>query len=654
MDITVKEQVYKEQYQKAKEDARINNNSLSVPEGKKNLDFLYKINCCDCTWSLGAIADRLKLSCTVKAEGYARDDMKAIGQKHKQKYPDIFFNAADGEINYTYTKRLEKSEEPAGEINAATDFFNDIVMDISHFFNKTKHEPIADFDTENESVADLDIEDEQVTDEDLDIEDEQITDEDFGTEPLDSLDMEIEALFGKLDKVKKRRIQSSKPVLPKMQDKPLIKEMNNAYDVREKQLAVEERKIKDRDSDLQQREYNLDKQVRELETRRQEFIEKSASLEQEKESLNKLRKKMSEKEKELLDSEKSLKSRQALLDSRERMCDAAKKDNDNKEKQLKERESIILEKEKAVYDRETDLLSLESELSVISKTLKVQKSNLEYAKKELAEQEAKIKALPADNMENAALTAAINEKDEEIAEYTTLLSSFKAKMSEVNNKYKGTVQANRQLEEQIGKIKKRNDGLLKDKKKLTEQVKDLKKVLEKAKLSDEHKQDEINSTKDSQIEDLKKQIEALKADKESGLAEKGSELADKESEITQLKNRIVELESKDSHTIYVRTIKEQLSAADIPSEVLASEGPITLKVQRDGCDIYLNEEEGMIYAEKAVKNANKYKGQVDEWNKEDLKGMYLVTPKKITLKHVLSNDAVQDVLNIAERLRSLQ
>ena len=208
----------------------------------------------------------------------------------------------------------------------------------------------------------------------------------------------------------------------------------------------------------------------------------------------------------------------------------------------------------------------------------------------------------------------------------------------------GSEISSEEVSEELDNLRAEKEELNKELESLRESETGLKEELEKQKKNAANLKEQLegasDNNQDDQLDQLNKQLEETK-----------EQLSKAEAENAKIHNMLVEMEKKAEPNYTVLSVKEELTNMGIPCEVVPSEGPIVLKVERDGCVIYINEEEKNIIAEKPVKSAGKYKAAVEQLNEEDKSGLYQIGNKKIRVKKFLMN-ASQDVLFVAEKLRN--
>ena len=659
-----KEQIYKDIYAKVKDNKAVDKESLGYPEKKQHYTFYFTVNRVKVTWLLNAKSDRFKISCEINTTSHSEEENRQEGANQKERHPEIFYSCF-GENSITYSRSLMlKGEDSAEKIETATNDFITFVVEASTYTKSRsvtldEKQPELEQDQQKQETKEKEVEEGEskaVT----------IDNMEPAEELEDDLQSEIEALFsdvgtntGNLDHKKEEKQKNNPESINKtVQTIEVIAEDNELYHDFEKAMEIKKRHLDNKEKSLQEQEAAMSIERKDLNDLAEQIRKKEAVLAGEKMDYEKANQELSkkwedfkEKEKEYmkqlsehLESAEALKRREEEVIVKEKQLQDRSVALDEREKIINRRDDDATKKMTELAQREVTVIEKEKNINLLKNLIGTEKQNIQYAQEELDRREAKVsvmeKSAGVDNdslKKLETLKQTITDKDQEILACKEKIDACKEKMLEFNNKYKLMAQkckAAESRENEPVEITEEMKKTMQDKdeqiKRLTEEKEQLKKQLES-----------IESNVVSSLESNEKQTK-LEA-----------ELKEKDDKITELNNRVIELERDADHNKMILSIKEQLENKDIPCEVIPSEGPVVLKVCQDGCDIYINEEEKVIIAEKLTKNAGKYKKTVNQFNQEDQRGLYSIDGKKIVVKKFMMN-AVDDVLAVAEKLRNLQ
>lgn len=460
----------------------------------------------------------------------------------------------------------------------------------------------------------------------------------------------------------------------------------------EQAFATKKRHLDKKEAALMQKEKSLDEKVSDIRKREEQLNQKESIRQQEEKKVEEHKKDLLLKEKRITAMLEELEQRRIRVeqaetvieiktkeaDTREQEASQKKKAYENKMETLRCYEEEVRKKEEQDSNRALDLDKREKELLIREELLKTQKDNLKYSLEELAEKEHALEEKDALSPDIVSQLSAERKKQEEVTvllseqmqqneklqkqtdRYKTKLFDAKDKMLEFNERYKALqeelaktkesilgkeqevsrreAQADEQSRKEIKRLRGENEKLASEIENRRQTEAELRKQLEN--------RDALEKEGDNSSKSSKEETENLRRE----LDETKQKLSASEAENTELHNKIVLLEQKTEPNYMVLSVKEELMNMGITCEVVPSEGPIVLKVERDGCVLYINEEQKNIYAEKTVKSPGKYKSAVEQLNQEDNLGMYRIGNKKIEVKKFLL-DVSKDVADIVENLR---
>lgn len=468
-----------------------------------------------------------------------------------------------------------------------------------------------------------------------------------------------------------------------------LKQRETDLDEKLLELRSNESSIKQAQKEQRNEQIRLEKAKQEMYAERKELKKLSEAVEEERRLLMQETKAHDEKEKEIKEREIEIVK--------------AKKEYEDKLAALRRYEEETQRKVEQTNKKLFDIDKRESDLQMREELLKTQNDNLKYAMEELAEKERTLAEKSGDTLSPDALDelAKEHEKQEQMAiqlsekamecekqqkqieQYLNTINAAKNKMMEFNERYKALQeelvkergllkQAQEEAQEAKETVTQSSAGSEKSSEEVTEELdslraekEELNNELESLRESEAGLKEELESHKNDvaklnkELTKLKKQLEGVSDNKQDEqldqlnkqLEETKEQLSKAEANNVEIHNKLVEMQQKAEPNYTVLSVKEELTNMGIPCEVVPSEGPIVLKVERDGCVIYINEEEKNIIAEKPVKSAGKYKTAVEQLNAEDKSGLYQIGNKKIRVKKFLTN-ASQDVLFVAEKLRN--
>lgn len=148
-------------------------------------------------------------------------------------------------------------------------------------------------------------------------------------------------------------------------------------------------------------------------------------------------------------------------------------------------------------------------------------------------------------------------------------------------------------------------------------------------------------------------------EKEHILSEKENEIRCLNEEITNMKNNAsgnefvygMDASGKEDLKSKAESIKQDLHKIGLDVEVFPTSGNFILNGERNGCSINIDLDENVIYSEKSVKKALKYRKETEDWTQENIRVSYTVSAdgNKVICKYFF-DDPLKAVMEILEKM----
>lgn len=441
-----------------------------------------------------------------------------------------------------------------------------------------------------------------------------------------------------------------------------------------------------------------------------EFEEKKKALEKEYKTKNILFEKSCNKKIEDLESEYKSRMESLERDYQEKRT-ALESEFSKKEAELVEkcahRESECDRREFELEEKINEMFSEKKRMEFEKKKIKIEKETLRARENDISEK-AELFGTPENTISSDSnLSAENNRLKEEKNALVKQITELSAKISDLETKQQPTAPADNEtdLEKKLHKLEKvyakKDDFIDKLKNKLDARNAEIEKLLANANSSSNIDQAALEEA-NRKIEDLKNDLEKSRheveklsagADKaritdlESEIKVYGSELekvrgdlgvamtsldekehilSEKENEIRCLNEEITNMKNNASGNEFVygmdasgkedlkskaESMKQDLHKIGLDVEVFPTSGNFILNGERNGCSINIDLDENVIYSEKSVKKALKYRKKTEDWTQENIRVSYTVSVdgNKVICKYFFT-DPLKAVMEILEKM----
>lgn len=441
-----------------------------------------------------------------------------------------------------------------------------------------------------------------------------------------------------------------------------------------------------------------------------EFEEKKKALEKEYKTKNILFENSCNKKIEDLESEYKSR-REALERDYQEKRTALESEFSKKEAELVEkcahRESECDRRESELEEKINEMFSEKKRMEFEKKKIKIEKETLRARENDISEK-AELFGTPENTISSDSnLSAENNRLQEEKNTLVKQITELSAKISDLEAKQQPTTPADNEtdLEKKLHRLEKvyakKDDFIDKLKNKLDARNAEIERLLANANSSsniDQTALEEANRKIENLKNDLEKSrhdVEKLSAgadkaritDLESEIKAYGSELekvrgdldvamtsldekerilSKKEDEIKCLNEEITNMKSNASGNEFVygmdasgkedlkskaESMKQNLHKIGLDVEVFPTSGNFILNGERNGCSINIDLDENVIYSEKSVKKALKYRKKTEDWTQENIRVSYTVSVdgNKVICKYFF-DDPLKAVMEILEKM----
>lgn len=441
-----------------------------------------------------------------------------------------------------------------------------------------------------------------------------------------------------------------------------------------------------------------------------EFEEKKKALEKEYKTKNILFEKSCNKKIEDLESEYKSRMESLERDYQEKRT-ALESEFSKKEAELVEkcahRESECDRREFELEEKINEMFSEKKRMEFEKKKIKIEKETLRARENDISEK-AELFGAPENTISSDSnLSAENNRLQEEKNALVKQITELSAQISDLETKQQPTAPADNEtdLEKKLHKLEKvyakKDDFIDKLKNKLDARNAEIERLLANANSSsniDQAALEEANRKIENLKNDLEKsrhEVEKLSAgadkaritDLESEIKVYGSELekvrgdlgvamtsldekehilSEKENEIRCLNEEITNMKNNASGNEFVygmdasgkedlkskaESMKQDLHKIGLDVEVFPTSGNFILNGERNGCSINIDLDENVIYSEKSVKKALKYRKKTEDWTQENIRVSYTVSVdgNKVICKYFF-DDPLKAVMEILEKM----
>lgn len=441
-----------------------------------------------------------------------------------------------------------------------------------------------------------------------------------------------------------------------------------------------------------------------------EFEEKKKALEKEYKTKNILFEKSCNKKIEDLESEYKSRMESLERDYQEKRT-ALESEFSKKEAELVEkcahRESECDRREFELEEKINEMFSEKKRMEFEKKKIKIEKETLRARENDISEK-AELFGAPENTISSDSnLSAENNRLQEEKNALVKQITELSAQISDLETKQQPTAPADNEtdLEKKLHKLEKvyakKDDFIDKLKNKLdarnaeierllanansssnidqaaleeaNRKIEDLKNDLEKSR----HEVEKLSAGADkARITDLESEIKVYGSELEkvrgdlgvamTSLDEKEHILSEKENEIRCLNEEITNMKNNASGNEFVygmdasgkedlkskaESMKQDLHKIGLDVEVFPTSGNFILNGERNGCSINIDLDENVIYSEKSVKKALKYRKKTEDWTQENIRVSYTVSVdgNKVICKYFF-DDPLKAVMEILEKM----
>ena len=441
-----------------------------------------------------------------------------------------------------------------------------------------------------------------------------------------------------------------------------------------------------------------------------EFEEKKKALEKEYKTKNILFEKSCNKKIEDLESEYKSRMESLERDYQEKRT-ALESEFSKKEAELVEkcahRESECDRREFELEEKINEMFSEKKRMEFEKKKIKIEKETLRARENDISEKAELFGASENTISSDSNLSAENNRLQEEKNALVKQITELSAQISDLETKQQPTAPADNEtdLEKKLHKLEKvyakKDDFIDKLKNKLdarnaeierllanansssnidqaaleeaNRKIEDLKNDLEKSR----HEVEKLSAGADkARITDLESEIKVYGSELEkvrgdlgvamTSLDEKEHILSEKENEIRCLNEEITNMKNNASGNEFVygmdasgkedlkskaESMKQDLHKIGLDVEVFPTSGNFILNGERNGCSINIDLDENVIYSEKSVKKALKYRKKTEDWTQENIRVSYTVSVdgNKVICKYFF-DDPLKAVMEILEKM----
>jgi len=441
-----------------------------------------------------------------------------------------------------------------------------------------------------------------------------------------------------------------------------------------------------------------------------EFEEKKKALEKEYKTKNILFEKSCNKKIEDLESEYKSRMESLERDYQEKRT-ALESEFSKKEAELVEkcahRESECDRREFELEEKINEMFSEKKRMEFEKKKIKIEKETLRARENDISEKAELFGASENTISSDSNLSAENNRLQEEKNALVKQITELSAQISDLETKQQPTAPADNEtdLEKKLHKLEKvyakKDDFIDKLKNKLdarnaeierllanansssnidqaaleeaNRKIEDLKNDLEKSR----HEVEKLSAGADkARITDLESEIKVYGSELEkvrgdlgvamTSLDEKEHILSEKENEIRCLNEEITNMKNNASGNEFVygmdasgkedlkskaESMKQDLHKIGLDVEVFPTSGNFILNGERNGCSINIDLDENVIYSEKSVNKALKYRKKTEDWTQENIRVSYTVSVdgNKVICKYFF-DDPLKAVMEILEKM----
>ena len=181
--------------------------------------------------------------------------------------------------------------------------------------------------------------------------------------------------------------------------------------------------------------------------------------------------------------------------------------------------------------------------------------------------------------------------------------------------------------------------------------------------SDKAKVEEL----EDKMQSCNSELEKVRGDLDvamTSLDEKAKIISEKDEEIKRLNGEINDMKASEGEFVYgmdesgnedlkskAESIKQDLHKIGLDVDVFPTSGNFILNGERNGCSVNIDLNENVIYCEKSVKKALKYRKATEDWTQENIRVSYTVSAdgNKVICKYFFT-DPLKAVMEILEKM----
>lgn len=420
-----------------------------------------------------------------------------------------------------------------------------------------------------------------------------------------------------------------------------------------------------------------------------EFEEKKKALEKEYKTKNILFEKSCNKKIEDLESEYKSRMESLERDYQEKRT-ALESEFSKKEAELVEkcahRESECDRREFELEEKINEMFSEKKRMEFEKKKIKIEKETLRARENDISEK-AELFGAPENTISSDSnLSAQISDletkqqptapadNETDLEKKLHKLEKVYAKKDDFIDKLKNKLDArNAEIERLLANANSSSNIDQAALEEANRKIEDLKNDLEKSR----HEVEKLSAGADkARITDLESEIKVYGSELEkvrgdlgvamTSLDEKEHILSEKENEIRCLNEEITNMKNNASGNEFVygmdasgkedlkskaESMKQDLHKIGLDVEVFPTSGNFILNGERNGCSINIDLDENVIYSEKSVNKALKYRKKTEDWTQENIRVSYTVSVdgNKVICKYFF-DDPLKAVMEILEKM----
>lgn len=403
-----------------------------------------------------------------------------------------------------------------------------------------------------------------------------------------------------------------------------------------------------------------------------EFEEKKKTLEKEYKTKNILFENSCNKKIEDLESEHKSRMESLEREYQEKRT-ALESEFSKKEAELVEkcahRESECDRRESELEEKINEMFSEKKRMEFEKKKIKIEKETLRARENDISEK-AELFGTPENTISSDSNLSAENNLEKKLhrlekvyAKKDNFIDKLKNKLddrnAEIERLLADTNSSSNIDQAALEEANRKIENLKNDLEKSRHEVEKLSAGADKARITD--LESEIRAY-GSELEKVRGDLDVAMTsldEKEHILSEKENEIRCLNEEITNMKNNAsgnefvygMDASGKEDLKSKAESIKQDLHKIGLDVEVFPTSGNFILNGERNGCSINIDLDENVIYSEKSVKKALKYRKETEDWTQENIRVSYTVSAdgNKVICKYFF-DDPLKAVMEILEKM----